>query len=121
MLAEDDPQKMEMDIIDEQLDTLGKAVLGMTFGCARCHDHKYDPILQKDYYGLASIFASSNFKSYPQVPKAVADEYEKQTKTLEKKQEELKKFQEEASALYAKVQRAGSDLDGKVKYVIKDI
>jgi len=35
---------MEMDIIDEQIDTIGKAFLGMTLGCARCHDHKFDPI-----------------------------------------------------------------------------
>ena len=59
MLAEDDPVKMEMDIIDEQLDTLGKAVLGMTIGCARCHDHKFDPISTHDYYALAGIFKST--------------------------------------------------------------
>lgn len=59
MLAEDDPVKMEMDIIDEQLDTLGKAVMGLTLGCARCHDHKFDPISAQDYYALAGIFKSS--------------------------------------------------------------
>ncbi|MEZ6033094.1 MAG: DUF1553 domain-containing protein [Planctomycetaceae bacterium] len=59
MLAEDDPVKMEMDIIDEQIDTLGKAVLGMTFGCARCHDHKFDPISAHDYYAFAGIFKST--------------------------------------------------------------
>src|SRR5207244_5833973 len=59
MLAEDDPVKMEMDIIDEQLDTLGRAFLGMTFGCARCHDHKFDPISAADYYALAGIFKST--------------------------------------------------------------
>ena len=59
MLAEDDPVKMEMDIIDEQLDTLGKAVMGLTLGCARCHDHKFDPISAHDYYALAGIFKSS--------------------------------------------------------------
>jgi hypothetical protein len=59
MLAEDDPVKMEMDLIDEQLDTLGRAFLGMTFGCARCHDHKYDPIATSDYYGLAGILKST--------------------------------------------------------------
>ncbi|MEZ5355439.1 MAG: DUF1553 domain-containing protein [Bryobacteraceae bacterium] len=66
MLAEDDPVKMEMDIVDEQLDTAGRAFLGLTLGCARCHDHKFDPITSADYYGLAGIFKSSktmeNFK-----------------------------------------------------------
>lgn len=66
MLAEDDSRKMQMDIIDEQLDTLGRAFMGMTIGCARCHDHKFDPIPTRDYYALAGIFKSTktmeNFK-----------------------------------------------------------
>ncbi|MBC7852123.1 MAG: DUF1549 domain-containing protein, partial [Pirellulaceae bacterium] len=53
MLAEDDPVKMQMDIIDEQVDTLGKVFLGLTLGCARCHDHKFDPLPTRDYYSLA--------------------------------------------------------------------
>jgi hypothetical protein len=59
MLAEDDPVKMEMDIVDEQVDAVGKAFLGLTLGCARCHDHKFDPIRTTDYYGLAGIFKST--------------------------------------------------------------
>ena len=59
VLAEPDKQKMKMDIADEQVDTLGKAVLGLTLGCARCHDHKFDPIPQRDYYSLLSIFTST--------------------------------------------------------------
>ena len=59
MLACDDPDKMRRDIIDEQMDTMGRAFLGMTIGCARCHDHKIDPISIKDYYGLAGIFMST--------------------------------------------------------------
>ncbi len=56
VLAEPDVEKLQWDVIDEQLDTMGKTFLGMTFGCARCHDHKFDPIKQTDYYGLAAIF-----------------------------------------------------------------
>ncbi|MCO6457541.1 MAG: DUF1553 domain-containing protein [Pirellulaceae bacterium] len=59
MLAEDDPVKLRMDIVDEQLDTLGRAFLGMTFGCARCHDHKFDPLSMADYYALAGILHST--------------------------------------------------------------
>jgi hypothetical protein len=66
MLAEDDPAKMEMDIVDEQMDTASRAFMGLTVGCARCHDHKFDPIPQADYYALGGIFKSSktmeNFK-----------------------------------------------------------
>lgn len=60
MLAEDDPVKMQMDIIDEQVDTIGRAFLGLTMGCARCHDHKFDPVTMDDYYGLAGIFKSTH-------------------------------------------------------------
>jgi cytochrome c553 len=59
MLAEDDPVKMEMDIVDEQVDTIGRAFMGLTLGCARCHDHKFDPIPTSDYYSLAGIFKST--------------------------------------------------------------
>ncbi len=59
MLAEDDPVKMQMDIVDEQIDTTARAFMGLTVGCARCHDHKFDPIPTADYYSMAGIFLSS--------------------------------------------------------------
>ncbi len=59
MLAEDDPVKMRMDIVDEQIDTTARAFMGLTIACARCHDHKFDPIPTSDYYAMAGIFKSS--------------------------------------------------------------
>jgi hypothetical protein len=59
MLAEQDKPKLVADLVDEQIDTVGKVFLGLTIGCARCHDHKFDPILASDYYALASIFHST--------------------------------------------------------------
>jgi len=59
VLAEKDREKLRMDVIDEQIDTTGKAFLGLTLGCARCHDHKFDPILESDYYSLAAIFKNT--------------------------------------------------------------
>ncbi len=59
VLAEVDETKMQMDIVDEQIDTIGRALLALTLGCARCHDHKFDPIDTADYYGLAGIFKST--------------------------------------------------------------
>ncbi len=56
---EQDKVMLRMDIVDEQLDTIGKSFLGMTIGCARCHDHKFDPIPTRDYYALAGIFRST--------------------------------------------------------------
>jgi cytochrome c553 len=59
MLAEQDKPKMIADLVDEQIDTIGKVFLGMTFGCARCHDHKFDPVSARDYYALAGILHST--------------------------------------------------------------
>ncbi|MEZ6126755.1 MAG: DUF1553 domain-containing protein [Planctomycetaceae bacterium] len=54
-----DKELLRMDVIDEQIDSLGRTFLGLTLGCARCHDHKFDPIPMTDYYGLAGIFRST--------------------------------------------------------------
>jgi hypothetical protein len=54
-----DKELLELEIVDEQLDTIGRSFLGMTIGCARCHDHKFDPIPAADYYSLAGIFTST--------------------------------------------------------------
>ena len=61
--AEQDQEKKRADIIDEQLDTMGRALLGMTIGCARCHDHKFDPIPTRDYYALSGILRSTNLEN----------------------------------------------------------
>ena len=47
------------DIIDDRIDLLGKSTMGLTLACARCHDHKFDPISTKDYYSLHGVFSSS--------------------------------------------------------------
>ena len=52
-------EQFKMDLIDDQIDVTGRALLGMTIACARCHDHKFDPIPQTDYYALAGIFHST--------------------------------------------------------------
>jgi hypothetical protein len=54
-----DKEKMVSDMVADQIDTVGKAFLGLTLGCARCHDHKFDPVSQEDYYGLAGMFYST--------------------------------------------------------------
>ena len=49
-----------MEIVDEQMSSVGRAFLGVTMGCARCHDHPFDPIPTSEYYALAGIFRSTN-------------------------------------------------------------
>jgi len=57
---EKNPLQFEMDVVDEQIDTVTQAFLGLTAACARCHDHKYDPVSQRDYYAMAGIFRSTD-------------------------------------------------------------
>ncbi len=109
MLAEDDPVKMQMDIVDEQLDTTSRAFMGLTVGCARCHDHKFDPIPQADYYSLAGIFKSSktmdNFKvvakwhEYVLAPKEDRDRLKAHEEMLESKRKEIAKLVSAANDL----------------------
>ena len=54
-----DKEKMVSDMVDDNIDTIGKAFMGLTLGCSRCHDHKFDPVSQHDYYALAGIFYST--------------------------------------------------------------
>ncbi len=59
-IVESDKDKLRVDVVDQQIEKVGKAFLGLTLQCARCHDHKFDPVSQRDYYGLAGIFGSTD-------------------------------------------------------------
>ena len=74
-LAQQDKQKMLYDVWDEQVDVTSKAFLGMTVSCARCHNHKFDPILTKDYYSLIGMFAST--RSFSDADSHVSQIFEK--------------------------------------------
>jgi hypothetical protein len=58
-LSKDVIETLFTDGLDERVDAVGRGLLGLTVGCARCHDHKFDPILTRDYYALAGVFAST--------------------------------------------------------------
>ncbi|MGH9632845.1 MAG: PSD1 and planctomycete cytochrome C domain-containing protein, partial [Bryobacteraceae bacterium] len=91
-IAQQDKKKMLYDVYDEQLDVMSKAIMGVTVACARCHDHKFDPFLTKDYYSLISIFASTKSFQDPTThvakllytPLVPEEEYEKYTRHQEK-------------------------------------
>jgi len=57
--GEPNRQKLLMDVADEQIDVTSRAILGLTVSCARCHDHKFDPVPTRDYYALSGIFRST--------------------------------------------------------------
>ncbi|MBL8209733.1 MAG: PSD1 domain-containing protein [Bryobacterales bacterium] len=77
----------------DRVDVVTRGFLGLTVGCARCHDHKYDPIPTKDYYSLAGVFLNTTYHEYPQVPDAVVAKYKKVEDEIEKKQKILSEMQ----------------------------
>ncbi len=96
MIADDDPKKKKMDIIDEQLNTVGQTFMGLTIGCARCHDHKFDPIPTWDYYAMASIFKSTKTMEHLRVVAPVSlheFEYEGYAEELKAYQTKLRELQ----------------------------
>jgi hypothetical protein len=82
------------DILDDRIDVVARGLLGLTVTCARCHDHKFDPIPQKDYYSLYGVFASSVEPTVPPLfeepPRTEA--YEKFDRELKAREQKLADF-----------------------------
>ena len=78
---------------EERIDTVGRAFLGLTISCARCHDHKFDPIDSRDYYALAGVFASVRRSDRTSIPKEraqVADRARKEVEKMVKQAKDLR-------------------------------
>ena len=86
---------------NDRVDAVTRGFLGLTVACARCHDHKYDPIPTTDYYALAGVFLNTEYHEYPQAPKALVEEYKAQEKKIEKKQQLLGDYLQRESQLLA--------------------
>jgi hypothetical protein len=82
----------------DRVDVVTRGFLGLTVACARCHDHKYDPIPQTDYYSLAGVFKNTAYHEYPLAPKAVVEEHLKIEAEVEKKEKVLQEMQTALSA-----------------------
>lgn len=72
-----EPVQGRADERNERVDAVTRGLLGLTVACARCHNHKYDPIPQRDYYGVVGIFANSTYAEYPVVSKVAAEAWDK--------------------------------------------
>lgn len=82
---------------DERLDTVTRTFLGLTVACARCHDHKFDPVTSRDYYALAGIFASTQVTDRPLLPLPLRDQVTEARGKLDTLQEKLKKQKDQSS------------------------
>ena len=98
-LEEQDKEQLRMDVVDDQIDTIGKAFLAQTVGCARCHDHKFDPIPTRDYYALAGILRNVKTLEHANVSKWI-----ERPLPLDPPQEAaLRKQESEVAALEARI------------------
>ncbi|WP_435020037.1 PSD1 and planctomycete cytochrome C domain-containing protein [Tundrisphaera sp. TA3] len=89
------------DELDDRVDTLTRGFLGLTVACARCHDHKFDPIPTSDYYALAGIFQSTAYKEIPEAPTEVVAAYASAQSAIKAKTAEIAAFVKAESARWA--------------------
>jgi cytochrome c553 len=112
-LEEQDKKQLRMDVVDEQIDVISKGLLAQTVSCARCHDHKFDPIPTRDYYSLAGILRNvkvmehANVSAWTEVPLPVPGEMEAKLKAKEAKIAELQAQIKSAKAKANKGQGSG--------------
>jgi hypothetical protein len=87
----------QSDIIDDRIDVVTRGMLGLTVSCARCHDHKYDPIPTTDYYSLYGVFQSCKEPGDKPLlgTAALPPQYPEYLKELEKRKKELEGFREQ--------------------------
>jgi hypothetical protein len=85
----DNPER-RYEYLDDLIATTGRGLLGLTVQCARCHNHKFDPIPQKDYYSLEATFFGYVETTHPLVPRSEAEAYDKKVRDVEARQAPLK-------------------------------
>ncbi len=90
------------DTQEDRVDVTGRAFLGLTTGCAQCHNHKFDPIPTTDYYALLGVFASTKNSELPLAADDVVKDYKARAKAVEDKKAEIRDF------LYAQAREMGA-------------
>lgn len=89
----------EAETLSDRVDTFSRAFLGLTVACARCHDHKFDPITTKDYYAIAGIFRNSSLGEHPLAGNAEIDAYQAGQKSVAEADKNLKARQKSITDL----------------------
>jgi hypothetical protein len=83
------PKEARADEHDDRIDVVTRGFLGLTVTCARCHDHKYDPISMEDYYALAGVFKNTDYREHPLVSAEVVADFDKKKRKLNEVKSEL--------------------------------
>lgn len=135
-LNERNGRQFALDLADEQIDSMSQSILGLTIACARCHDHKFDPIPQREYYAMAGIFLSTDTRygtlAGPQngnptalipipagakLPTVQTAQSAADRERLEKELEQAKTRRDDLLAEVQKDRRAGRDGNPAVRFV----
>jgi len=92
-----EPVQGRADERNERIDAVSRGFLGLTVACARCHNHKYDPISQKDYYALGGVFASTTYHEYPRSSDVQVKAWKEKEKQIDDLEDELEDFERDGS------------------------
>ena len=82
----------EAETLSDRVDTFSRAFLGLTAACARCHDHKFDPITIKDYYAIAGVFRNTGQQEHPVSPQAEVDAFEAAQASIREQDKQVHDF-----------------------------
>ena len=82
----------EAETLADRIDTFSRAFLGLTVQCARCHDHKFDPIPQKDYYSIAGVFKNSKSHKRPAASAEITKRFNEHQKAIKELEEKIKNW-----------------------------
>lgn len=96
-------ERGRQDALDDVITTTSLTFMGMTVGCARCHDHKFDPIRQQDFYRIQAVFAPTRPVNHPLVAPDVVATQRAETQRIEAQQRPIKKAKDELEAPYLKI------------------
>ncbi|MFN7933287.1 MAG: PSD1 and planctomycete cytochrome C domain-containing protein [Bryobacteraceae bacterium] len=92
------PPEARADERHDRVDVLTRGFLGLTVACARCHDHKFDPISTKEYYALAGVFARTQYTEVPLVSPEVVAQWEAQQRRIQELEKSIQEFEQQQSA-----------------------
>ncbi len=95
-------ERGKQDSLDDVITTTSMTFLGMTVGCARCHNHKFDPIPQKDYYRIQAVFYSVRPNTYPLVPQSEVAKYKAELNRITELEKPFRKAKADLEAPYQK-------------------
>lgn len=90
----DSVAQAQAETLSDRIDILGRGILGLTLACARCHDHKFDPIPQKDYYSLAGIFNNTDVREFPLVPAEIVKDFQDHHQAIKDLEGKIKNLRE---------------------------